>query len=40
MSFNEISYIELWWPFCSAAEWNHLSNFGRDYHEEKYVKLF
>ena len=26
--FKDISYLELWWPFCSA-EWNHLCNFGK-----------
>ena len=35
MSFNDISYLELRRPFCSA-EWNHLSNFGRGYHEEQF----
>ena len=30
MSFKDISYLELWWPFCSV-EWNHLCNFGRWY---------
>ena len=30
MSFKDISYLELWWPFCSAEQ-NHLSNFGRGY---------
>ena len=25
MPFKDISYLELWWPFCSA-EWNHLCN--------------
>ena len=29
----KISYLELWRPICSA-ERNHLSNFGRGYHEE------
>ena len=28
MSFKDISYLELWWPFC-YAERNHLCNFGR-----------
>ena len=28
MSFNNISYLQLWWPFCSA-EGNHLCNFGK-----------
>ena len=25
MSFKYISYLELWWPFCSAEQ-NHLCN--------------
>ena len=36
--FNNISYLELWQPFCSA-EWNHLCNFGRGYHEEQFCKI-
>ena len=27
----KISYLELWWPFCSV-EWNHLRNFGRGHY--------
>ena len=38
MSFKEISYPELWQPFCSV-EHNHLSNFGRGYYEEQFLKL-
>ena len=37
MLFKDISYLELWQPFCSA-EWNHLCNFGRGYHEEQFSK--
>ena len=38
MSFKDISYLELWRPFCSA-EWNHLCNFGRRNHEEQLCKI-
>ena len=34
MSFKDISYLELWQPFCSV-DWNHLCNIGRRHHEEK-----
>ena len=37
MSITDISYLELWRPFC-LAEWNHLCNFGRGYHEEQFCK--
>ena len=33
MSFKDISYLELWMPFC-MAEQNLLFNFGRRHHEE------
>ena len=33
MSFKDISYLELWWPFCSVEQ-NHLCDFGRGHHEE------
>ena len=36
--FNDISYLELWQPFCSA-EWNHLCNYGRGYHEEQFCEI-
>ena len=36
--FKDISYLELWQPFCSA-EWNHLCNFGRMYHEEQFCEM-
>ena len=32
MSFKDISYLELWRPFCSVVR-NHLCNFGRGYQE-------
>ena len=38
MSLKDISYLELWWPFCSA-EWNHLCNFGRGYQEEQFCEI-
>ena len=38
MSFKDISYLELWRPFCSAEQ-SHLCNFGRGYHEEKFCKI-
>ena len=38
MHFKDISYLELWRPFCSA-EWNHLCNFGRGYYEEQFCEI-
>ena len=38
MPFKDISYLELWWPFCSA-EWNCLCNFGRGYIEEEFCEI-
>ena len=38
MLFKDISYLELWQPFCSG-EWNHLCNFGRGHHEEQFCKI-
>ena len=38
MSFKDISYLELWWPFCSAVQ-NHLCNFGRRYQEEQFCEI-
>ena len=35
MSFNIISDLELWGPFCSA-ERNHLCNFSRGCQEEQF----
>ena len=37
MSFKDISFLELWWPFCSAEQ-NHLCNFGREYYEEQFCE--
>ena len=36
--FKDISYLELWQPFCSAEQ-NHLSKFGRGYHKEKFCEI-
>ena len=33
-----ITYLELWWPFCSA-ELKHLCNVGRGHHEEQLCEL-
>ena len=38
MTFKDISYLEFWWPFCSA-EWNCLWNFGRGYYEEQLCEV-
>ena len=38
MSFKDITYLELWHPFCSA-ERNHLFNFGRGYYEEQFCEI-
>ena len=38
MSFKDTSFLELWWPFCSA-KWNHLCNFGRGYQEEEFCEI-
>ena len=38
MPLKSISYLELWWPFCSA-EWNHLCNFDRGFNEEQFCKI-
>ena len=37
--FKDISYLELWWPFCSA-EHNHLCNFGKGIMRNNSVNLF
>ena len=40
MLFKVISYLELWWPFCSAERNNLcLCNFGRGYPEEQFYKI-
>ena len=39
MSFKDISYLELWCPFCSAEQ-NHLCYFGSGYHvEEQFCEI-
>ena len=38
MWFKDISYLELWRPFCSV-ERNHLCYFGREYYEEQFCEL-
>ena len=41
MLFKDISYLELWWPFCSAERNNLcLCNFGRGYPEEQFYKYY
>ena len=38
MSFQDISYLELWRPFCSA-ERTFLRNFGRGHYEEQFCEF-
>ena len=38
MSFKDISYLELWWPFCSMEQ-NLLCNFGRGHYEEQFCEF-
>ena len=38
MSYKVISYLELWWPFCSAGQ-NHLCNFDVGYQEEQFFEI-
>ena len=38
MSFKEISYLELWLPFCSPDR-NHLCNLGRGHYEERFCEF-
>ena len=41
MLFKDISYLELWLPFCSAEQNNLcLCNFGRGYPEEQFYKNY
>ena len=41
MLFKDISYLELWWPFCSAERNNLcLCNFGRGSPEEQFYKNY
>ena len=39
MPFKVISYLELWWTFCSA-ECNHLCSFDRRHHEEQFCEIY
>ena len=38
MPYKDISYLELWWPFCSVAQ-NHFGNFGRGHNEEQFYEI-
>ena len=38
MRFKDISYLELWQPFCSAEQ-NHMCNFSRGYYEEQFNEI-
>ena len=38
MSFKDIAYLELWWPFCYGKR-NHLCNLGRGYQEEQFCEI-
>ena len=38
MLFKDISYLELWQPFCSAKR-NHLCNFGKRRYEEQFCEI-
>ena len=38
MLFKDISYLELWHPFCSAKR-NHLCNLGRGYYKEQFCEI-
>ena len=38
MSLKDISYLEVWQPHCSVEQ-NHLCNFGRRHHEEKFCEM-
>ena len=38
MSFKDISYLELWQPFCSTEQ-NQLCNFGRGYQEGQFCGI-
>ena len=39
MPFKDISYLELWKPFCSADQ-KRLCNFGRRHHEEQLLSNY
>ena len=38
MSFEDISFLELWQPFCSVEQ-IHLCNFGKGYYEEQFCEI-
>ena len=38
MSYKDMSYLELWWPFCSAGQ-NHMCNFDVGYQEEQFCEI-
>ena len=38
MLFKDISYLELWRPFCSAEQ-HYLCNFGRSHNEEQFCEI-
>ena len=38
MLFKEMSYLQLWQPFCSM-ERNHLSNFVKGYYEKYFCEI-
>ena len=38
MSFKDISYLELWLPFCSVEQY-HFRKFGRGYHEDQFCEI-
>ena len=38
MPFKDISYLELWQPFC-FLEWNHLCNFGRRHYGDQFFEI-
>ena len=38
MTFKDISYLKLWWPFCSMHQ-NYLCNFGRGHHEDQFREI-
>ena len=38
MLFKDISYLEFWWPFCTA-ERNHLCSFRPGRYEEPFCEI-
>ena len=39
LPFKDISYLELWQPFCSADQNHKLCNFCRGCHEEQFCEF-